>query len=166
LSIYLVIPLLLIAGVLQASVVPHLALWGVFPDLPALVVVSWSLLEGTRQGVVWGFIAGLFVDLFSGAPFGAATLSLMAVGALSGLGQATVFRTHVTLPLIVMFLATLVYDLLFLLIVQIAGTPVAWLESLMRIILPSAALNTVLVPLVYLVMRGLHTWLVREEMEW
>lgn len=165
-SIYLVIPLLLIVGILQAAVIPHLALWGVFADLPALVVVSWSLLEGTRQGVVWGFIAGLIVDLFSGAPFGAATLSLMAVGALSGLGQAAVFRTHVALPLLAMFLATLVYDLLFLLVVQIAGTPVAWLDSLARIVLPSAVLNTVLMPVVYLIMRGLHTWLVREEMEW
>lgn len=165
-SIYLVIPLLLIIGVLQAAVVPHLALWGVFPDLPVLVVVSWSLLEGRRQGIVWGFIAGLIVDLFSGAPFGAATLSLIAVGALSGLGQATVFRTHIALPLITMFLATIVYDLLFLLVVQISGTPVAWLGSVVRIILPSAVLNTVLMPVVYLIMRGLHTWLVREEMEW
>jgi len=166
LSLYLVVPLLLIVGVWQAAVAPHLALWGVFPDLPALVVVSWSLLEGRRRGIVWGFIAGVIVDLFSGAPFGAATLSLMAVGALSGLGQATVFRTHVALPLITMFLATIVYDLLFLLIVHISGAPVAWLDSLARIILPSAMLNTVLMPVVYLLVRGLHTWLVREKMEW
>ena len=50
-----------------------------------------------------------------------------------------------------MFLATIVYDLLFLLIVQISGSPVAWLDSLVRIILPSAVLNAVLTPLVFVV---------------
>lgn len=162
----MVVPLLLVVGVLQAAVVPHLALWGVYPDLPAILVVSWGLLAGTRQGVVWGFVAGIVVDLFSGAPFGAATLSLMAVGAVSGLGQATLVRAHVMLPLLTMFLATVIYDLLFLLVVQISGSPVAWLDSLVRVVLPSALFNTALMPVVYLFVRFLHTWFVRDEMEW
>jgi rod shape-determining protein MreD len=145
--------------------VPHLAIWGVFADLPLLVVVSWSLLRGAREGVIWGFVAGLVVDLLSGAPFGAATLSLIAVGFLSGLGQATVFRTHVALPLVAVFLATILYDLLFLLIVQISGQAVSWLDSLFRVVLPSAVLNAVLTPIVFGVMRWLYTRLGREEME-
>lgn len=164
-TIYLVVPLLVIVAVLQTTLVPHLAIWGVFADLPLLVVVSWSLLRGAREGVIWGFVAGLVVDLLSGAPFGAATLSLIAVGFLSGLGEATVFRTHVALPLVAVFLATILYDLLFLLIVQISGQAVSWLDSLFRVVLPSAVLNAVLTPIVFGVMRWLYTRLSREEME-
>ncbi len=119
-TIYLVIPLLAIVGLLQATFVSRVAIWGVFPDLPLLIVVSWGLLRGSRQGLLWGFVAGIIVDLFSGAPFGAATVPLMVVGFMAGLGETVVFR-NVFLLLLAMFLATVVYDLLFLFMVQISG---------------------------------------------
>lgn len=165
-TLYLVIPFLVVVALVQATIVPHLTIWGVYPDLPLLVVVSWSLLRGAREGMVWGFIAGVAVDLFSGAPFGAATLGLLAVSFLSGLGQATVYRAHVVLPLLVMFLATIVYDLVFLLVVRISGEPVDWLASLLRVILPSAVLNAVLTPVVLMGLRILDNRFGREEMEW
>jgi rod shape-determining protein MreD len=165
-TLYVAVPLLIAIAILQSTIVPQLAVWGVFADLPLLVVVSWSLLRGSREGIVWGFIAGVAVDLFSGAPFGAATLPMIAVGFLSGLGQAAVFRAHIALPLVAMFLATVVYDLLFLLVVRISGYPVAWLESLLRLVLPSAVLNTVLMPVLFIIMRWLYTRFGRSEMEW
>ena len=153
-------------AVLQSTLVSHVRIWGVFADLPLLVVVSWGLLRGSREGLIWGFIAGVAVDLFSGAPFGAATFGLMATGFLSGLGQSTVFRSQIFLPVFVMLLATIVYGILFLLLVWISGFSVSWLDSLFRLVLPSAVLNAVLTPVVLVVMRWLNTRFGREEMEW
>jgi rod shape-determining protein MreD len=163
---YLAVPLLVAVAILQSTLVSHFRVWGVFADLPLLLVVSWALLRGSREGFVWGFIAGVAVDLFSGAPFGAATFSLMAAGFLSGLSQSTVFRSQLLLPLLVMLLATVVYDILFLLVVWISGYSVSWLDSLFRLVLPSAVLNAVLTPVVFLIMRWLNTRFGREEMEW
>ena len=137
-----------------------------FADLPLLVVVSWGLLRGPREGLSWGFLAGVAVDLFSGAPFGAATFGLMAVGFLSGLGQSTVFRSQIFLPVLVMLLATIVYDMLFMIVTWISGYGVSWLDSLFRLVLPSAVLNAVLMPVVFVIVRWLNTRLGREEMEW
>lgn len=164
-TIYLVVPFLVGIVIVQTTIVPRLAIWGVFADLPLLVVVSWSLVRGRREGMIWGFIAGLMVDLLSGAPFGAATLALTAVGFLSGLGEATVFGARMVLPLITMFLATILYHLLFLVVVRISGHPVAWLDSLVRLVLPTAVLNTALTPVVFLIMRWLYTRFGRTEME-
>ena len=165
-TIYLVLPLLATVAILQTTLVPSLAIWGVFANLPLLFVVSWGLLRGPREGALWGFIAGLMVDLLSGAPFGAATVSLIVVGFLAGLGETTVFRARIALPMIVMFLATIVYELLFLLIVQISGQWVAWLDSVFRLVIPSAILNAVLTPIVFLAMSWLYARFGREEMEW
>ncbi len=165
-TIYLVVPLLASAAILQATIVPHLAILGVFADLPLLVVASWGLLRGAKEGIVWGFVAGLAVDLLSGAPFGAATLGLIAAGFLSGLGQVTVGRTHLALSAVVVFLATIAYDVLFLLVIQISGGAATWVDSLVRLILPSAVLNAVLAPVVFLFLRWLSNRLRREEMEW
>lgn len=161
-SIYLVVPLLAAIGLLQTTVVCRFKVWGVFPDLPLLVVAGWGLIRGRREGLVWGFVAGIIVDLFSGAPFGAATLSLMAVGWLSGLGTVTVFRNWL-LPLLTILVATLVYDVLFLLIVRISGTQVEWLDSLFRIVIPSALLNALCTPFIVGGMRLAYQRLRREE---
>jgi rod shape-determining protein MreD len=165
-TIYLVIPLLTAIAILQAGVVSHLHIWGVFPDLPLLVVIGWSLVRGKREGVIWGFIAGVAVDLLSGAPFGAATLSMMAVGFIAGMSQATVFGTRAALLMLAMFLATIVYDLLFLAVVGISGQPVMWLDAFTHMIFPSAMLNALLMPIFFWTMRKLSTWFGREEMEW
>ena len=76
---YLVIPLLFLITIVQTALVPYLSTWGVFVDLPLLVVVSWSLLQGRREGLAWGLVAGVGIDVLSGAPFGAATLSLALI---------------------------------------------------------------------------------------
>jgi len=165
-TLYLAVPLLVIAAILQSTLVSHFRILGVFADLPLLVVASWGLLRGPREGLSWGFLAGVAVDLFSGAPFGAATFGLMAVGFLSGLGQSTVFRSQFFLPLLVVLLATVVYDMLFLIVTWISGFPVSWLDSLFRLVLPSAVLNAVVTPVVFVIVRWLNTRFGREEMEW
>lgn len=164
-TIYLVVPLLVLVAILQTSLVPHLAVWGVFPDLPLLVVVGWSVLRGPREGILWGFVAGLTVDLLSGAPVGAATLALMITGALAGLGAATAVRARLALPLVAVFVGTIVYDLVFLVVLRLSGQTVVWLGTLLRITLPSAAFNTILMPLVFWPVRRLHTRFRPAEME-
>jgi len=163
---YLVVPLLVVVVILQAAVVPHLTVWGVFADLPVLFVVSWGLLRGPKEGTLWGFIAGIVVDLISGAPFGAATLSLMVVGFLSGLGKNSIFAGHFVFPVVTMFLSTILYNVCFLLIVWVSGQPVAWLDSSVSIVLPSAVLNAILAPIVFLPMRWVCMRFGQEEMEW
>jgi rod shape-determining protein MreD len=164
--IYLAVPLLVVVAVLQATVVTHLKVLGVFADLPLLVVVSWGLLRGSRDGLIWGFLAGVAVDVLSGAPFGAATLSLMAVGFLGGLARRSVYAAHFVFPMVLVFLVTILYNALFLLIVGLSGDAVMWLDSLLRIILPSAILNAALAPVMLALMRLIQRRFGPDEMEW
>ena len=161
---YLLVPLVLAVAVFQSSAASHLAVWGVFPNFPLLLVLSWCLLGGARSGIVWGFVAGVMLDLCSGGPFGAATFSLMAVSLLSALGQAAMNRGHVFLLLFAAVAATLISGLVFLRIVRLSGYAVAWLDSLVRILLSTAAVNAVLLPAVYWLMRVLHRRFATETM--
>jgi rod shape-determining protein MreD len=165
-SMYVVVPLLVIVAVLQSSAISHLTILGVFPDLPLLMVVSWGLLQGVREAVLWGFIAGVAMDLLSGAPFGAATLSLMTAGLFAGLAKKSAFSTHVAFPSAVVFLATTVYGLVFLSIVWVSGHTVVRLDSLLRTVLLSALVNAALIPLVFAVLRLVHRRFSKEEMGW
>lgn len=77
-----VIVILLVAALLQATVIPALAVRGVRPDLVLLAAACIAVREHTQRGWRWrafwvGWVAGLLVDVYgagAGAPFGVTAL--------------------------------------------------------------------------------------------
>lgn len=163
---YLYVPLLAMVALWQATVAPHLIILGARPDLMLLTVVSWSVLRGVREGVVWGFVGGLCLDLFSGASFGLSALVLMAVGLFSGLGETAITRGRVVLPVVAALVATPVHGFLYLALLYIAGYKVSWFDTLLRVMLPTMIFNGLLIIPVYTLLRWLHRRTGREELEW
>ena len=151
---------------MQATAMPHVTIMGVKPDLVLLMVISWSLLRGAQEGMIWALIGGIGLDLLSGAPFGTFTVILVILSLLAGLGELSVFRTHLALPLVATLIATLAYDLFFLLLLQMKGASIAWADSLIKVVLPSTLFNVSLSPLVYKALYWLHRKTGREEMAW
>lgn len=145
---------------------PRVIILGVKPELMLMVIASWSLLRGTKEGLVWAFIGGICLDLFSGVSFGTMTIALLTVSFIAGLGESSVFRTPIVLPLVVALITTPVYDLVILVILALTGHPVVWLDSLTRIVLPSAVVNALLMPLIFWPLQWLHRKTGREEMRW
>jgi len=163
---YLVLPLLLAAALLQTTALPALKILGVKPELMLLMVLAWSLLRGVEEGLVWAFLGGLLLDIFSGGPLGASTLALLVVSFLSGLTEGSVARTSFVLPLGAALVGTLLYHSLFLLIVQLTRGAVPWADSLFRATLPSLAVNTLLMPVIFRSLAWLDRKTGREEIGW
>ena len=154
------------AAILQTTVMPRFALWGVRPDLMLLVVVSWSLLRGTKEGLLWALGGGLLLDLLSGGPFGAATLSLALSSVVASLSEVTVSRGTVWLPVAASLAATALYDLTYMLVLQLAGRPVLWGLGLTRVVVPSLALNGLATYPTYWTLRWLNRRVGIEKIEW
>lgn len=165
-SPYLAVPLLAGIALLQTTLAPHLSFSGAKPQFVFLAVISWSLLRGGREGIVWAFIGGVMLDLLSGAPFGAMTLPLLLVGYLSGLGEINVFRPNSLLPGVVGLLATLLYNVMVLTLLQILGQPVAWDLAFLHVILPAMLLNALVLPLIYFPLRRVHRMYSQPQMNW
>jgi rod shape-determining protein MreD len=165
-SPYLVCLLLVVIALAQTTLSPRLALLGVQPNLMLLAVLSWSLLRRGREGMLWGFGGGMLLDTLSGAPFGTSSLSLLLVSFLSGLGEVTIFRTSLSLPLVASFAGSLLHDSAFLTILYLMGWSVDWPTSLWRLILPAAGLNTAVMPVVYILLRWLHQRTKGAELAW
>lgn len=156
----------MVIALIQSTAIPRVVILGVKPELMLMAVASWGLLRGTKEGMVWALIGGGCLDLLSGTSFGMLTIALLMVSFIAGMGESSVFRTHIVLPLVIAMATTLVYDLIILVVLDITGHPVAWLDSLTHVVLPSALVNTLLMPLVFWPLQWLHrkTW--REEMHW
>ena len=159
-------PLLAAVALLQVTVAPHVTILGARPDLMLLTVVSWSVLRGRREGIKWGFVGGLCLDLFSGGPFGLSALALIVIGLLSGLGETNIYRSHIALPIVTFLEATLIQGLLYLPLLHIMGRSIPWFDVLLRVMLPSMVLNALLIVPVYAALRWLHHRTGREELQW
>ncbi|MFZ2880164.1 MAG: rod shape-determining protein MreD, partial [Phototrophicaceae bacterium] len=71
---FLAIPILGLAAILQASLVPILDLPGGGPNLTFVIVLAWALNAPVGQAALWALLGGLFADLLSIVPLGTSSL--------------------------------------------------------------------------------------------
>lgn len=142
---YAMFGVLVLSVVAQGALLGRLRFFGAHADLLLTVVVCWSLLSGVTGGLLWAFFAGVAVDLLSGSPLGGSSLALMPIAYLGGFGRTSIDAQHGLFPLLLVLLATPLHGLSVLTLQQIGGTPVDWLGTLTRVILPAMVLNGLLV---------------------
>ncbi len=120
-TIYVAIPLMLVLGVLQTAVLPYFPILGLVPQLSLLVALAWALLHGLEEGLVWGFAAGFWLDLFSIGPLGATALAYMVAILVVVLLLQWLPTNHFSIPLMMAALASLIYLIVYLSFVRLLG---------------------------------------------
>ena len=118
-----------------------------------LVVVSWSLLRGTREGLLWALGGGFLLDLLSGGPLGATVLALGLSSVITGMGELNVFRDSLWLPLAASLLATAIYDLAYWVILELSSRSGPGMPMLLQVLAPSMILNALVMYPTYWAMR-------------
>lgn len=161
--LYTTLLLLGISVVLQVTLLPHLAIGGIKPNLTLALVALWSLLRGRREGGLWALMGGILSDILSGAPFGIGTLSLLGASAVCGLPKLRMFHSRWLLPALVVAGGSVVHDLISLALLQLSGWPVSWRDGLLLAAMPAAALSAVCALFVYPVLHRLAEQIVVEE---
>lgn len=145
-SLQVGIPLFIVGAMLQASLLPHLRVFGGQPDLIVILVIAWSALDTEREGLVWAFVGGLFADLFSGVPLGVSSLALLPVAFIVTLTEANLYRSNLLLTLPLAAVGALLYHVLYLILLRLLiDYPVAWANSLTYVTLPSVLFDVILI---------------------
>ena len=126
---------------LQTTWLAHFQLFGARLDLPLLCVVSAAMLLGARQGVVFGFVAGLLCGYSTGVSLGSFVISRMAAGGLCGLFDRRFSVDNPLAPPICAAVATLLSHLIFGLMSPASFVFVSWMNAALL----SAALHAVLI---------------------
>ena len=143
----------LVASLLQLTAVSQVSIFGVPADLSPLIVASVGFLTGSVPGACFGFGFGLFLDTALMQTLGVTSLVLTCVG--YGAGRVRELRdpAHALAPVAVGAAATAVATIGFSLLQFLLGVeaPVSWL--LLRQILMTIVLNTLLALPVYVVCR-------------
>ncbi len=146
-TIYLAIPVMLLLSILQTAVLPRFPILGLVPQLPFLVALAWGLLRGMNEGIIWAFIGGLLLDLFSVAPMGATSFSFMlAIVAVIWVENAMP-ADRFFVPVIMAIAATVINLLIYLILLQLLGYPTTLQGT--AALLPTAILHGALILPVY-----------------
>ena len=146
---YLLLLALGLAALAQVSLLPATEVAGVWPDLTLVIVVAWTLLRGARSALIWALVAGVWLDLISGGPFGMYTLGLVAAVLVAGLGGRTIFRSHLLLAIGMVAAATIVQNLIQLLLLWLTGAAIVLSDALLRLTMPEVAYNMIAMVIVY-----------------
>ncbi len=119
-SLYGLIPMALLLTVLQATFLARVPVFGLIIQPAPLLAIAWAILRGPYEGLVWAFIAGLALDLFSVGPTGGMALALMAAVLPLAYLQQTLPENPYVMPLLLTALGYAIYLVIYLLIVALA----------------------------------------------
>jgi rod shape-determining protein MreD len=143
----------LLASILQLTAASQVTVFGVPLDLSPLIVASIGFLAGSVPGAVFGFCFGLFADIALMQTLGVTSLVLTAVG--YGAGRVRELRdpAHGLAPVAVGAAATAVAALSIALLQFLLGVEAPISGQVVRSILMTIVLNTLLALPVYALCR-------------
>ncbi len=143
----------LLGGIVQLTTVSQISVFGVPADLSPLLVAAVGFLCGSVPGAVFGFSLGLFVDTALLQTLGVNSLVYTAVG--YGAGRVRELRdpAHALAPVAIGAAATAVATIGFSLLQFLLGVEAPVSLLLVRQILMTIVLNTLLALPVYIVVR-------------
>lgn len=132
-----------IVGMLQSALALELRVGGVHPDLVMVAAVSWCLLRGRREALVFAAFGGLALDISSAGPLGLMTFATVMATLAASVGEINVFRTVAPLPYVTIVAASAVYYFVVVIGIRLMGVPLTLGRALATTVAPAMALNLV-----------------------
>ncbi|WP_432478818.1 rod shape-determining protein MreD [Nocardioides sp. GXQ0305] len=147
----------LVALVLQVTVFPQPAWYGVVPNLVLLVVVAAALTRGAQFAAVLGFVAGVLLDLAPPADHvaGQWALALVLVGYVAGRMQQQEVRPAATAVVATVAASSFVGTSVFALLGIVLGEISMDVSSLLGVIALSVLWDVLLTPFVLPLLMGM-----------
>jgi rod shape-determining protein MreD len=124
----------LTAVLAQTELFPNLRAGGVIPDIVLVSVIAVGLECGPETGAVYGFGAGLFIDMFLRPPAGLSALAYTLVGFAVGSVRTRLIRTSKLQYPLVGGLGSLLGGAIFVVAGVLVGQQQLWAERTVRIV--------------------------------
>ena len=152
------VPVIIMAVILQSSVVSRLTLLSGFGDLPLVMLAAWALQDEVDTAWHWAIATGILVGFVSGISWVVYVVGYIAVVALAKTLRMRVWQAPLLAMFSVTFLGTILTNLLSLVVLQVTGVSISIQDAFGLLTLPSVLLNLLLAIPVYAVMRDLAHW--------
>ncbi len=150
---------------LQTTVLSRLPFAIVTPDIMMILTVSMGFMQGKKEGLLTGFVSGLFIDIISGSVFGGHAFLYMMAGYFSGFFCQIYFDNSVRLPLVLVGAGETFLNLAIYLSNFLLKGKLAFGKYLAVIILPTVAFTVLSTLIVYPILYKINHLLVERQKE-
>ena len=149
--------LVIIAYLILTTFGSQISLGGVSPNLVIIVVCMYSLLRGRRAGMIFGFCAGLLLDVFYGYGdvIGINALIYMYIGLVNGFFYDSIYIKSYHVPIISVFFSDFAYLFVFYVITFLLRNKLNIGYYLNNIMIPEVVYTVFVTLLTY----KLYVWL-------
>jgi len=159
------LPILGVLLMLQMAIFSDLRLLQGAVDLVLVAVIAWALQKRVESAWRWGIIGGLLVTIASALPLGVALLGYTLAVGIAILLRQRVWQIPILAMLVSTILGTLVIQVISMIALRLAGSPLPMIKSLELITLPSILLNLLVAIPIFAIFGDLANWLYPEEIE-
>jgi hypothetical protein len=156
-------PLLLLAVILQSSIVSQVKLLSGYADLPLLILSAWALQKPVKSVWHWTFVACAMLAFVSTMPWLVLVFGYAGMVFIAQALQKRVWQAPLLAMFSVTFFGTLFQHLISFIVLRLSGTPFVFTDVMGLITLPSLLLNMLLSIPVYAFMRDLARWVYPSE---
>lgn len=108
--------ILIINFILQTTIFHNMQIQGVFPNTSLIIITSYSLLRGRKEGILMSLFSGSLFDILFSSFYGFYTLPLIAISYFIGGYQEDFYRENYILPVFFCTLASFLHESYFFLI--------------------------------------------------
>jgi dolichyl-phosphate-mannose--protein O-mannosyl transferase len=152
------IPVILLAVILQSSVISRLTLLSGFGDLPLVMLAAWALQDDVDSAWHWAVATAALMGFISGINWLVFMIGYIVVVVLAKLLRMRVWQAPLLAMFSVTFLGTIILDLLTYAALQLIGVSITVQDAFGLLALPGILLNLLFAVPVYAVMRDLAHW--------
>lgn len=156
---------LLVAVILQTTILVRINILHGAADLVLLTLVAWIIHEQVNAEFRWGLVAGLLVGIASALPFWLTAIEYVLVVMVFGAIESRVWQAPLLLLFSSVFLGTFIINSMDFLYIWITGVPLNGDEVFNLVILPSLILNVILALPIYSIMGELAKQVYPPEVE-
>ena len=149
--------------ILQSTLFPHFAIQGVFPNTALIIVTSYALLRGSKEGALVGIGAGFLMDVFFSTYIGFYTALYMVFGLLLGRSQSNFYRENYVLPVIFCTISTVLYQTILYVTGFVFRGEGNLFYFLFHILLPELVYMAIVTVPLYRILFGINEWLELKE---
>ena len=141
--------LLMTTALVQASAMPAFPVFGVVPNLVLAVAVCWTVVRGQQEAMIVVPMAGLCLGLVGSQPLGVALLATTPVLLFSELRTLRLTPSDFLLTVVIVFLSSMVYEMVLLVALRLQGETVGWFAAFLRVVLPTGIVSVLFTPPLY-----------------
>ena len=135
--------------ILQCTLFKRLSFGGISPNLLLITTTSLGFMRGEKQGLLAGFVSGLFVDIFFGDVIGLYAMLYMYIGYLNGKFSRIFYPEDIKLPLALISLSDLSYGMVCYIVLFLLRGRLNFPYFFFHIILPETVYTIVMSIILY-----------------